>query len=161
MHPRPITHRNVALICGVIVMKVCRHVSPIIKLRCKLENGQTARIKTETPGTIENIFRACLSARAPHSPCVFPRFFQRFTAPFQRERCNDPRPKEERSARLKKSTCRVSTVRRERGSMVDQSRSKEEHRYSLGKIIPQGCSQEKLLLLGGKKTDSIKFNFSL
>lgn len=69
-----------------------RHVSPIIKLRCKLGNGQTARIKTETPGTIENIFRACLSARAPHSPCVFSRFFQRFTAPFQRERCNDPRP---------------------------------------------------------------------
>lgn len=71
MHPQPITHRNVALISGVIVMKVRRHVLPIIKLRCKLENGQTARIKTETPGTIENIFRACLSARAPHSPCVF------------------------------------------------------------------------------------------
>jgi len=125
-------------------MKVRLHVLPIIKLRCKLENGQTARIKTETPGTIENIFRACLSARAPHSPCVFPHFF-RFTAPFQRERCNDPRPK--RSSKEE----HVSTTGRERGSMVDQSRSKEEHRYPLEKIIPQGCSQEKLLLLRKKR----------
>lgn len=93
MHSRPITCRGAVLISGVVVMKARPwHVSPIIKLRCKLGNGQTARIKTETPGTIENIFRACLSARAPHSPCVFSRFFQRFTAPFQRERCNDPRP---------------------------------------------------------------------
>lgn len=132
------------------------HVSPIIKLRCKLGNGQTARIKTETPGTIENIFRACLSARAPHSPCVFSRFFQRFTAPFQRERCNDPRPTRNEAlvwrARVdgemwKRKHGRSVTIER-RTSLL--SRENNTARLLVRKVI-----------IVRKKVDSIKFNFSL
>lgn len=142
------TDRNV-IIAAVIAMKIRRHVSPIIKLRCKLENWQTARIKTENSRDDRKYFPSVLIRTCAASALRFSAFLPTFygTVPTWKMQW----PKTKRGTKRSSKEEHVSTVRRERGSMVDQSRSKEEHRYSLEKIIPQGCPQEKLLLLGGKK----------
>lgn len=66
----------------------------------------------ETRGMVENIFQACLSARAAPFARVFARSPGRFAAPLQWERSNDPRLKETKGWQVK-STCRRRDVEEE------------------------------------------------
>lgn len=136
MHSRPITCRGAALISGVVVMKA-RSGTFRRLLNCGV-SWETGRQVVSRP-KLEGRSKIFSERAYPHVRRIRLAFF-RVSSNVLRHRSNvkDAMTQDRRGTK-RSSEEHVSTARCGRGSMVDQSRSKEEHRYSLEKIISRGC----------------------